>query len=139
MSQFHSLLQKKEPSSQQDKEDSTVRAASAVSRGILGRDLTDEQKKIAAPLVHYLFGASIAAVYGTAVEFVPDMCAGSGLVFGATVWLGAHVIAVPLLGFSEPVTESTARSEAVEAGAHLLYGATVEGVRRISRMSLRCR
>ena len=72
--------------------------------------------------------------YGAAVEVLPVLGTGLGMPFGAAVWLGAHVITVPVLGLSEPVTRSTPLREAVEFGAHLVYGAVVEIVRRLLRM-----
>ena len=133
MSQFHSAFQKLESSDQDKQEDSTVKTASAVSQRIFHHELTPQQKKIAGPAVHYGFGASIATFYGAAVELVPVLRTGWGMPFGVAVWLGAHVITVPALGLSEPVTRSTPRREAVEFGAHLVYGAVVEGVRRLLR------
>jgi uncharacterized membrane protein YagU involved in acid resistance len=53
--------------------------------------------------------------------------------FGAAIWLDAHVIAVPALGLSEPVTNSPMSSEAREFGAHLVYGTVSEGLRHAMR------
>ncbi len=134
MSQFHAMLpQNKGPSSGQNGEDSTVKAASAVSRGILHKELTAQQEKTAGPMVHYVFGMGMGSIYGMLVERAEPVRAGWGLPFGAAVWLGAHVITVPALGLSEPVTRSTAPQEASEFAAHLVYGAAVEGVRRFLR------
>jgi putative membrane protein len=133
MGQFHALFQNAETSSSQDKEDSTVKAASAISQGIFHHKLTPEQKKIAGPAVHYGFGVSMAVIYGTVVELEPVARLGYGMAFGATVWLGAHVITVPALGLSEPITQSTPAAEATELGAHLVYGVIAEGVRRLIR------
>ena len=134
MSQFHSFFQKVESSAEDKQEDSTVKTASAVSQKIFHHELTPHQKKIAGPAVHYGFGASIATFYGAAVEVLPVLRTGWGMPFGVAVWLGAHVITVPALGLSEPVTRSTPLREAVEFGAHLVYGAVVEVVRRLLRM-----
>ncbi len=136
MSQFHSLVQSDERPSKPDKEDSTVLAASVISQNIFHHELTAQQKKIAAPAVHYAFGSTVAAAYGTLVEFAPSMCAGWGMPFGAVVWLGAHVITVPALGLSEPVTRSAPGPEAAEFGAHLVYGSVAEGLRRFLRIHL---
>jgi|ERR1051326_8676666 uncharacterized membrane protein YagU involved in acid resistance len=133
MSQFHALVQKEEPPTQTSGEDSTVKVASAVSRAMFHHELTPQEKKVAQPAVHYSFGTSVGAIYGTAVEFVPLLRTGWGLPFGTAVWLGAHVITVPALGFSEPVTQSTPAKEAAEFGAHLVYGAVAEGIRRLLR------
>lgn len=136
MSQFHGLFQKPESPAAEKKEDSTVRAASAISQGVVHHHLAPDQKKMAGAAVHYGFGASMAALYGTTAEVSPGVRTGWGMPFGAAVWLGAHVITVPALGFSEPITESTPRKEAVEFGAHLVYGAVVEGLRSFLRASV---
>jgi len=59
MSQFHLLFQKVESPSEVTSEDSTVKAASAVSQKIFHHQLTPNEKKIAGPAMHYGFGASI--------------------------------------------------------------------------------
>jgi hypothetical protein len=133
MSQFHSAFQNFESSDQDKQEDSTVKTASAVSQRLFHHELTPQEKKIAGPAVHYGFGASIATFYGAAVEILPVLRTGWGMPFGLAVWLGAHVITVPALGLSEPVTRSTPRREAVEFGAHVVYGGVLESVRRLLR------
>jgi uncharacterized membrane protein YagU involved in acid resistance len=138
MSEFYSLLPRDEQYSQPDKEDSTVRAASAVSRTLFHHELTPDQKKIGGSVVHYAFGTTIAALYGVLVEFRESTRFGWGLPFGAAIWLGAHVITVPALGLSEPVTRGAHSAEAAEFAAHLVYGAVVEGLRRwLRNVSLR--
>jgi putative membrane protein len=133
MSQFHALFHSVESSAEGNQEDSTVKTASAVSQIVFHHELTRRQKDIAGPAVHYGFGIAIAMFYGAAVEILPVLRTGWGMPFGVAVWLGAHVITVPALGLSEPVTRSTPRREAVEFGAHLVYGTVVEGVRRLLR------
>jgi hypothetical protein len=49
------------------------------------------------------------------------------------VWLGAHVITVPALALSSPVTESPLPVEAEELAAHVMYGLVVEFLRRSLR------
>jgi putative membrane protein len=136
MSEFYSLLPRAESYSQPDKEDATVRAASAISQTVVHHELTPDQKKIGGSVVHYAFGTTIAALYGVLVEFRESTRLGWGLPFGAAIWLGAHVITVPTLGLSEPVTSAALADEAAEFAAHLVYGAVVEGLRRSLRASL---
>ena len=131
MSQFHALLPKSETAPPEQKEDSTVKAASALSQGIFSCELRAQQKKIAGPVVHYSFGTGVGAIYGIAVEFAKPRCTGWGIPFGAAVWLGAHVIAVPALGFSEPVMQSAPLMEAAEFSAHLVYGTIAESLRYV--------
>ena len=135
MNQFHSLvLSPAKTSSQQNKEDSTVLAGSAISQTLFHHELTEQEKKIVGPAVHYAFGASMAGVYATLVEWEPATRAGWGLPFGIAIWLGAHVITVPALSLSEPITRSTRSAEAAEFGSHLIYGAVAEAVRCLIRL-----
>lgn len=140
MSQFHSLVLRNVPAnsevSEVPKEDSTVRAASAISRAVFHHELTAEQKKLAALGMHYGFGAGMGAAYGTLIESLPPKYLGWGIPFGVAVWLGAHVVTVPALGLSEPVTRSAAGPEAAEFGGHLVYGAVAEILRRLLRSHL---
>jgi len=119
--------------SKQGQEDSTVRAASAISQALFHHDLTPDQKTIAGPAMHYLFGSTMGATYGVLVEFWDAARLGWGLPFGAAVWLGAHAITVPALGLSEPITRNPPAAEAIEGAAHLVYGAMLETVRRSIR------
>ena len=59
-----------------------------------------------------------------------------GLPFGASVWLGAHVIMVPALGLAAPPTRQPPAKEALEFVLHLVYGAVTEVVRRLVRRAL---
>jgi uncharacterized membrane protein YagU involved in acid resistance len=133
MSEFYSLLPRAENYPQPGKEDSTVKAASAISQAIFHHDLTTDQKKMAGSAVHYTFGMTMAALYGVLAEFRHSTRLGWGTTFGAAIWLGAHVITVPALGLSEPVTRVAPATEAAEFAAHLVYGAVVERLRRSLR------
>jgi putative membrane protein len=116
----------------EEEEDATVKVASAVSR-LFGRPLVDEDKPRAGTLVHYGFGALVGAGYGFVAEFLPIVTRAVGIPFGAAVWLGAHVIAVPALGLAEPPTRRPLRNEAEEFALHLVYGAATELIRRLAR------
>ena len=133
MSEFYSLFLGAESNSDPGKEDSTVKAASAISQIVFHHVLTPEQKAIAGPAVHYAFGMTTAAAYGVLVEFCGAARLGWGLPFGIAVWLGAHVITVPALGLSQPITRNAPASEAIEGAGHLVYGAVVEALRRLLR------
>jgi hypothetical protein len=85
MSQFHAFFQNVEPSADSNREDSTVKTASALSQTIFHHELTAYQKEIAGPVVHYAFGASVAMFYGAAVEVLPVLRTARGMPFGAAV------------------------------------------------------
>lgn len=137
MSQFHSLaVPRVQTSSQRDKDDSTVLAGSAISQALFHHELTERERKFVGPTVHYAFGASMGAVYAMLVERQPGARAGWGVPFAVVLWMGAHVITVPALGLSEPITRSALAAEGAEFGAHLVYGAATEAVRRFARLNL---
>ena len=133
MSEFYSLVLGAESNSEPGKEDSTVKIASSISEIVFDHVLTPDQKAIAGLTVHYAFGMTMAAAYGVLVEFWDAARQVRGLPFGVAVWLGAHVITVPALRLSQPITRNAAGSEAAEGVAHLVYGAVVEGLRRSLR------
>jgi hypothetical protein len=78
-------------------EPATMQAASAAARAIAGRSLTEREKRVGGPVVHYGFGAAVGAIYAIAAELRPDTAAAAGLPFGAAVWLAADEIGVPAL------------------------------------------
>jgi putative membrane protein len=136
MSIAHRILADLSPPAQSppsgEVEDSTVKVASAATR-LVGYRLGEDQKGLAGSVVHYAFGAGVGAVYGAAAEVVPRVTTAFGLPFGAAVWLGAHVVAVPALGLAEPPTRQPIGKEAKEFGLHLVYGAVTDLVRRLLR------
>jgi putative membrane protein len=135
MGQFHQVASRAPgmPEPAAGAEDSTEQTAAAVSERLFHHTLSPAEKKTAGPIVHYAFGGSVAGLYGAAAEIAPAVTKGLGAPFGAAVWLGAHVITVPALGLSKPITRSPAPTEAVEFAAHLVYGAVTEALRRLLR------
>ena len=107
--------------------------ASLVAEKVAGRPLTESEKDIGGPIAHYLFGAFAGALYGAAAESNPEAAAGFGMPFGATVWVAADEMGMPLLGVSEPPTELPMSRHASALASHLVYGVTVECVRRMLR------
>lgn len=134
MGVFHQMVSNR--SGQGREEDSTVKAASAVSESVLRHRLTDGEKKWAGPAVHYAFGAVMGGIYGGLAERIPGAHPALGAPFGAAVYGGAHAGAVPALGLSKPLTRSSVREEAPEFAAHLVYGLTVGVVSRIARAAI---
>ena len=102
-------------------------AAQAAARYLIGRYLTRDELRIAAPVVHYSFGAVVGAIYGAYVE---RRRGGSGAWLGAALWLAADEIAMPVLGLSEPTTRRPLEMHMQSLAAHLVYGTTTEAVRR---------
>jgi hypothetical protein len=117
-----------------ERQNSNELAAQAIARAALGRDLTREELRVAAPLVHYFFGAVMGAVYGAYAERRIGPASGAG--FGTTVWLAADEIAMPLLGLSESTTRRPLELHLQAFVAHLVYGTVTEVTRRsVQRIS----
>ena len=112
-------------------------AAQALAGYVLGRRLTREELRVAAPLVHYLFGAAVAAIYGAYAE--RRQADSSGAAFGTTVWLAADEIAMPLLGLSDSTARRPLEMHLQALAAHLVYGSATEVTRRSVRAALRRR
>lgn len=115
-------------------EETTVKTAEAISEAA-GHQLTQQEKQVAAPAVHYAFGSTMGALYGIAAELNPKSSAGWGAPFGAALWLGADELAVPVLGLSGP-TDTPVSTHASALAAHVVYGLTTEVVRRAVRSVL---
>ncbi|MCA1600512.1 MAG: DUF1440 domain-containing protein [Acidobacteria bacterium] len=114
----------------------TRRAASAISEGLFDHKLTEAEKKIAGPAVHYSFGTGAGGLYGAVAEVAPEVTAGAGLPFGAAFWLVVDEGAVPLLGLSKGPTEYPLSTHVYALASHFVFGVTTEVVRRSVRHAL---
>ena len=109
----------------------TYKVADAASRAVIGRSVPREDKPAAGSVVHYAFGGAVGAIYGAAAAQSDEVTAWAGVPFGATLWLVADEIGVPLAGFSKAPTEYPLGTHLSTFAAHLVYGATTETVRRL--------
>jgi hypothetical protein len=117
-------------------DDTTVRAASAISEGMFDHKLTRREKQIAGTAVHYLLGTGVGGLYGVAAELAPNVTTGGGLPFGAVFWLVVDEGAVPLLGLSKGPMAYPPSIHAYALSSHFVYGLTAEMVRRAVRGAL---
>jgi putative membrane protein len=121
-------------SNDEPKEDATMKAADAVvSAATGGRHLSMEGKQKGGPVVHYAFGALMGALYGMGAEYSSTVRSGFGTTFGSILFAGADLWAVPALGLSGSSSDAPISSLATPFSAHIVYGATTEGVRRLVR------
>jgi putative membrane protein len=119
-----------------EQDDTTVKAASALSEGFFGHSLTKDEKKIAGPVVHYALGTGVGGLYGSAAEVIPEVTKGAGIPFGAVFWLVVDETAVPLLGLSKGPTRYPLSTHLYSLTSHFVYGLTAELVRRSVRKAL---
>jgi hypothetical protein len=111
-------------------------AAQTVARATVGRPLDRQELSVAAPAVHYTFGAMVGGFYGALAETAPHVRALSGAAYGATVWAAADEIAMPVLGLSERTDEQPFERHFHSFAAHIVFGVTTELVRRGVRAAL---
>lgn len=117
------------PAKGEPEEDTTVKTASAISEGLFKHSLSEREKRIAGPVVHYAFGTFVGGLYGAAAEKLPSVTAGAGLPFGAAFWLIADETAVPLLRLSGPPAHYPLSLHLYALVSHLVFGWTAETVR----------
>ena len=118
-------------------DDATMKTADAVVSAVTGgRHLSHEGKEKGGPIVHYAFGAIMGGVYGAIAEGIPQTTFGFGTAFGAALFTGADLVAVPALNLSGSSGDAPASSLATPFAAHLVYGAATETVRRLVRTFL---
>jgi putative membrane protein len=112
-------------------DDTTVKTASAISEGVFDHKLTQREKKIAGPAVHYALGTGVGGLYGAVAEVAPQVTTGAGLPFGAIFWLVVDEGAVPILGLSKGPTQYPLSTHVYALASHFVYGLTTELVRRV--------
>jgi len=115
---------------QHEPQNPTVNVADTISQSVTGHEVPKQQKQTAGAVVHYAFGAAMGALYGVLSEVAPVTRKGFGLAYATAVWLAADEILVPALKLSKPPNEYPLSKHVEGLGAHLVYGATTEGLRR---------
>ena len=117
-------------------EDATVKTAQRISSEVLGHELSAEEMEAAGPLVHYSYGMGIGAVYGGLAQAHKITTSGFGSAYGAAAWALGEEIAVPALGLGRKPAETPLSQHFQTLAAHLVYGITLEAVRRLALKAL---
>lgn len=102
--------------------------ADAVGELATGRELAASELRYAAPAVHYLFGATVAAMYGAAIG-TRSHSALAGATFGTVVWIVADELAMPALGLSKTPASRRVNNHLQSLAAHLVFGMVTERAR----------
>ncbi len=118
-------------------EPATFSAVDVLAEAATGRPLSGEYKAAAASAIHYAFGGALGAIYGAAAVRTPDITAWGGVPFGATVWIVADELGMPMAGLAMAPTEYPLKDHATTLASHLIFGAMTEAVRRAVATSLR--
>ena len=120
-------------------EPASRKAASAAAEAVTGVPLSEDEKDAAGLLFHCSFGAAVGAVYGALAATAPKVTMGAGLPYGAAVFLTAAELGVPLAGLARRPTEYPPARHVAALAAHLVYGVTLEAVRRLLMRRTRAR
>lgn len=111
-------------------EPSTYVAADVVAKATAGQNVPRADKPAAGAAIHYAFGGAVGAIYGAATARTPDIAAWGGVPFGATVWLIADEMGMPVAGLAKAPSDYPLKDHATSLASHLLYGAATEAIRR---------
>ncbi|HEY5055834.1 MAG TPA: DUF1440 domain-containing protein [Acidobacteriaceae bacterium] len=111
-------------------------AREALAEQVTGHALAPATRAVAAEGIHWTFGAATGAAYGALAEFYPAATAKEGAAFGMALESLTHETALPALGISLPIGDQTTRERVGELTTHVVYGLTVEFVRRLVRKVL---
>lgn len=114
----------------------TVKAADRVAVAATGHPVPSAYRDQAGEVVHYTTGAGVGAVYGALSEIAPVLTFGFGAAYGTAVAVGLDDTLVPRLGLAKGPKETPPSVHAYSLASHLVYGMTLEGVRRIIRVIL---
>lgn len=112
-------------------EPASVKVTRLAGERLTGAPLTERQERIGGLLVHHAFGALVGGIYGAAAARTPAIASGAGLPYGATVWLTADETGLPLVGLARNPATYPAERHAAAFASHLVFGLTVEMVRRL--------
>ncbi len=101
----------------------------------VGVTLSRDQKLEAQDAIHWAFGTSAGMAYGVLAE-VTDAEAGFGMPAAAVLFGATHASALPALGLQAAPDDLPEAWWVWEFGSHLVYGLTVDVVRRAVRSAL---
>jgi len=110
----------------------TEMVAQRIAAAAIDRPLDRRELAVAAPAVHYGYGALMGALYGVLAELIPAS-AFTGAAWGTLIWIVADEIVVPAMGLSAPLDQRWAEAHAQAFAAHLVYGGTTDLVARAAR------
>ena len=126
----HRQAAQQEQPQQEESDDATQKLANKISQATLDRKLTQREKDVAGPAIHYGFAALAGAIYGGLAEVTDVTTSGFGVLFGTLLFLGADEVVVPALKLSPPPGKVSADKHLYGWVSHLVYGASLEGARR---------
>lgn len=114
----------------------TMQAAETFYHAGTGGHLTHAQRAEDGEVVHYAFGTLMGLGYGVVAEYAPVVGVGLGGAFATVLWAGTDLTSIPAVGFAVSPGEEPGSAHVSHWAAHVAYGMTMEGVRRLVRWVL---
>ncbi len=110
--------------------DSTSRIAEAIGSAAFGRQLSAEEKKTGAAVVHYGIGGAAGVFYAILAQRRSVFTNHSGAFFGLGLWLIADELLMPRLRLTRKPASYSFQAHANSLGEHLVYAVTTDFVYR---------
>lgn len=120
----------KHPVRSEDTETPPVLLANKIKKSLVEIPLKEENKPVVGDAIHWAFGTSTGAIYGALAANSPVVASGLGLPFSLGFYALTHGSTIPMMGL-EPYPVNVRMDYAWnEFAGHLLYGVTLDLVRR---------
>lgn len=140
MGQVTSYLYQHEDKGVQDEESearggkTAYGTAAEKAAGMVGQELSDDQRKQYGSAIHWALGAGAGAVYGVLRHRVPGAGRGNGLLFGAAFWALVDEGANTALGLTPGPTAFPWQTHARGLAGHLVFGVAAETALQLSEV-----
>jgi hypothetical protein len=99
--------------------------------GLLGRELSDQERRRLGTLIHWLLGIGAGVAYALYGRNVPAFRRAAGGGFGTAFWAAVDEGLVTLLGLTPPPKQFPWQTHARGFAGHLAYGVTAEQTLRV--------
>lgn len=99
--------------------------------GLVGREITDDERKQVGSAIHWALGAGAGAAYAVMRHRVPAAALGNGLLFGTAFWALVDEGANTALGLTPGPTEFPWQAHARGLGGHLVFGLAADSALRV--------
>ena len=105
-------------------------AANRVVMALGGAGLNPAERVRVQRVIHYLTGSGLGVAYFAAANNWPAARAGRGALAGLAIYAGTHASVLPVLGIQRPPWRLAPAAVVWESTSHIVFGTTLEGVRR---------
>ncbi len=134
MDQVTTAIQKSQPKDTQEREEAArggktaYENAAEKAANAVGREMSEETRKVVGQSIHWSLAVSSGAVYGLLRNQLRSFGIGSGIAYGAAVWLLLDEAALTALGITPPPQAFPWQTHARGLAGHLVFGAVIESV-----------